>query len=355
MGNNCNNESSGRMVGDTEIIDDSIAFKGFTSGFLSKCGDQKFEVGKTYEFDGTHKLTFCKDLSDVFHFYPISVDNNKNRYCVIKFDNFNTKDLKSINDFQTNDGDYESISITILKELNEDEIQQMGNVKIHRNENGCLHHDKEAALTHYFGNGKKYREEWYFNGEYHRGGDKPAITWYAMNKKIPGSKYTIIEREEYYHYGLLHREKNSSEKDYPAVIDYKGSMVCSEEYYLNDESHREDGPAVVHYNKKGGLKMEIWYYNDIIHRDDGPAITNYYNNGRAFCEEWWCNGVLHKIDNSPAVYYYYRNGDVKEMQWFVNGVPSSDSGLIILKYFEHGRLATKIYISDNNNLVVGTP
>ena len=37
-------------------------------------------------------------------------------------------------------------------------------------------------------------------------------------------------------------------------------------WYLNDQLHREDGPA---YEHPGGTK--VWYLNGQCHRADGPA------------------------------------------------------------------------------------
>jgi NTP pyrophosphatase (non-canonical NTP hydrolase) len=49
---------------------------------------------------------------------------------------------------------------------------------------------------------------------------------------------------------------------------------------LNDELHREDGPAVEYSN---GDKR--WYLNDELHREDGPAVE--YADGTKY---WWLNG-----------------------------------------------------------------
>ena len=58
----------------------------------------------------------------------------------------------------------------------------------------------------------------------------------------------------------------------------KGSII----YLLNEQLHREDGPAVEYPN---GAKQ--WYINDQLHREDGPAVE--YSSGR---KEWYINGKL---------------------------------------------------------------
>ena len=50
-------------------------------------------------------------------------------------------------------------------------------------------------------------------------------------------------------------------------------------WYLNDQFHREDGPAIVYAN---GVKK--WFLNDKRHREDGPAIE--YADGKF---RWYLN------------------------------------------------------------------
>ena len=52
-------------------------------------------------------------------------------------------------------------------------------------------------------------------------------------------------------------------------------------WYLNDERHREDGPAIEWAN---GDKE--WYLNGKRHREDGPAIE--YDDGS---KAWYLNGT----------------------------------------------------------------
>jgi hypothetical protein len=52
-----------------------------------------------------------------------------------------------------------------------------------------------------------------------------------------------------------------------------------------------------------------WWLNDERHREDGPALE--YANGD---REWWINGQLHRLDG-PA--YEEADGD---REWWINGV-----------------------------------
>ena len=56
--------------------------------------------------------------------------------------------------------------------------------------------------------------------------------------------------------------------------------------------HREDGPAVEHYNGN-----KTWYLNGKLHRMDGPAVE--YADGS---KEWWINDeFIFTIGNSGEI------------------------------------------------------
>ena len=66
------------------------------------------------------------------------------------------------------------------------------------------------------------------------------------------------------------------------MIEYKVKVQENvTEWYLNNQLHREDGPAV---EWSDGDKY--WYLNGKRHREDGPAYIG--SNGH---KEWWINGV----------------------------------------------------------------
>lgn len=79
----------------------------------------------------------------------------------------------------------------------------------------------------------------------------------------------------------------------PAVI-----TKSDKSWYINGARHREDGPAIEYANGD-----YVWFKHGKKHRLDGP--TSIYNgtgyNGRPeWWEEWWVDGQLHKEDG-PAV------------------------------------------------------
>jgi hypothetical protein len=89
-----------------------------------------------------------------------------------------------------------------------------------------------------------------------------------------GNKYWLNNKDQF------HRE------DGPAVEHYDGTKS----WYLNGKHHRLDGPAVEYSN---GSKA--WWFNGKLHREDGPAIER--ANGD---KEWWINDKLHRLDG-PAL------------------------------------------------------
>ena len=62
-----------------------------------------------------------------------------------------------------------------------------------------------------------------------------------------------------------------------------------ESYRLNDERHREDGPAYISYRRDGSLRCKHYELEGELHREDGPAWIKYYDDGRIY-EEYWLNG-----------------------------------------------------------------
>ena len=62
----------------------------------------------------------------------------------------------------------------------------------------------------------------------------------------------------------------------PTMEEYANGDKC---WYLNDERHREDGPAI---ERASGYKS--WWLRDKRHREDGPAVE--HANGY---KSWWLN------------------------------------------------------------------
>lgn len=104
------------------------------------------------------------------------------------------------------------------------------------------------------------------------------------------------------------RFKDYSDKEKTLLL-LKGYTVSdhweAEYWSLNDQYHREDGPAIIRNN--GDVS---WYLNGKLHRLDGPAVI--YSNGTKY---WHVNGERHRLDGPAFVGAtgstgYYLNGAV---------------------------------------------
>lgn len=102
--------------------------------------------------------------------------------------------------------------------------------------------------------------------------------------------------QEYRLDGELHRE------DGPARIFSNGT----EHWRLNGKLHREDGPAI---SMPDGAKM--WYVNGLEHRIGGPAIL--HPNGENM---WYVNGLQHRIDGPASIEY---DIDAIMFTWYLDG------------------------------------
>jgi len=83
------------------------------------------------------------------------------------------------------------------------------------------------------------------------------------------------------------------------IVDTDGTQ----EWYVRDQLHRTDGPAVIHANGS-----QEWYVNNRLHRTDGPAVI--HANGS---QEWYVNNRLHRTDGPAVIYASGRQ------EWYVNG------------------------------------
>ena len=94
-------------------------------------------------------------------------------------------------------------------------------------------------------------------------------------------------------------------KTYRVEVDDDGDK----RWFLNNELHREDGPAV---ECADGTKM--WFLNGQLHRVDGSAVE--YADGS---KEWWLNNKLHRTDG-PAI--EWEDGS---KFWYLNGVEFTET------------------------------
>ena len=60
---------------------------------------------------------------------------------------------------------------------------------------------------------------------------------------------------------------------------YDNGKLWRETYRVNDELHREDGPAYIECYEDGQKLLEMYYLHGEIHRTDGPAIIEWDEDG----------------------------------------------------------------------------
>ena len=89
----------------------------------------------------------------------------------------------------------------------------------------------------------------------------------------------------------------------------------TQEWFLNGNRHREDGPAVIYPDG-----TQSWWVNNKLHREDGPAVI--YPDGT---KEWHVNGNYHREDGPVII-------DADESQcWYVHGKHIT---LDVIQWFE---------------------
>jgi hypothetical protein len=103
----------------------------------------------------------------------------------------------------------------------------------------------------------------------------------------------------------------------PIIKYYPNGQKWFEEWWLNGELHREDGPAIQFWRKNGQKEKEVWKNNGKDHRKDGPARQYWYSNGQKKIEIWLLNKKWHR-ENGPAYQDWSENGKKLFEQWFLN-------------------------------------
>jgi hypothetical protein len=86
-------------------------------------------------------------------------------------------------------------------------------------------------------------------------------------------------------------------KEYTVKVFSNGKQ----EWYLNDERHREDGPAIIWSDGQ-----QEWWSNDKRHREDGPAVI--FPDGT---QQWWLNDK--PITEEVNYWANERNIDLNDM------------------------------------------
>lgn len=103
-------------------------------------------------------------------------------------------------------------------------------------------------------------------------------------------------------------------------------MVIYYQDAIHKIKHRDNGPAITVYRTDGSLLAEHWYINNQLHRQDGPASIFYFPGLKHIMqEEWRCKGVLHRC-GAPAVTVYNKAGTVVWQEWYQLGKLHREGG-----------------------------
>jgi len=228
---------------------------------------------------------------------------------------------------------------------------------------GMMHREEGPAIETWFANGQVRRKAWYQSNvrhradgpasvEYYENGQMMSQEWYLNNNldRIDGPAQTFwwengnnklekwmrngdVNCEIFLNVCSIESFENGRVKaemkrrgEYMISSEWwENGVSKSEEWFLNGEAHRVGGPAVIMWNRAGGIITERWYLYNEPHRRGGPADTEWYDNGTIRQVMWYENGELHRLDG-PAVIIYDMAGNVEERQWWDEGtsVPAPD-------------------------------
>ena len=99
------------------------------------------------------------------------------------------------------------------------------------------------------------------------------------------------------------------------ILYYDNGNIKYEYYYLNNEWHREDGPAKMWYNESGQIGAKEYWINNQLHKEDGPAMIDYYEDSKVYISCYYLNYKLHRIDGPAKVCYNKDSSIEKEEYW----------------------------------------
>lgn len=114
------------------------------------------------------------------------------------------------------------------------------------------------------------------------------------------------------------------EKEFTIVKTTKGL----EEYKIDGQHHRKDGPAFIKYWDNGNKFKESWAFHGKIHRLNNPAVIMYYSDGAGpYYEAWYVNSKYHRLPictqynkkDMPAIIEYRHDGSIDGKYYYLNG------------------------------------
>jgi hypothetical protein len=206
--------------------------------------------------------------------------------------------------------------------------------KLHRD-----HRDGPALIdTNFEGRGVR-REEYCHEGTWHRpSAEGPAV----IETDTSGRRVLEI----YIEHGLRNRDP----KEGPAwrcIADGRESL----EYNVDDQLHREDGPAVIICDAQSGAVLtEAWYRRGTAHRECGPAVVTRTPDGYR-TESWYCEGELHRDPtDGPAHIFYSPELDETRAEYYCRALLHRDDGPArILRNTQSGTVTEEYWINNEKH------
>lgn len=136
-----------------------------------------------------------------------------------------------------------------------------------------------------------------------------AFKWLSVFKWISDAEEIRLEKEyTFKNNWIMYMDANEVEPYY-----------C-ELYTLDEMWHRRDGPAYSEYYRNGNLRLYKWKFRGRHHRIDGPACVEFHTHGRI--EIYLQFNKLHREDG-PAIVHYDKNNVICKEEWFLDGYKTS--------------------------------
>jgi hypothetical protein len=102
-------------------------------------------------------------------------------------------------------------------------------------------------------------------------------------------------------------------------IDLDSGVVVKEAYRMGQKLHRDpsEGPAVIERAPETGqITVEEYYVNGLKHRDDGPAVSSWFKRG-CVLETYYIKGRQRNPAKGPALRQYNLETGIVEMEEYL--------------------------------------
>lgn len=156
-----------------------------------------------------------------------------------------------------------------------------------------------------------------------------------------------------------HVNGQRSKKDGPALVLYDHRQITKEEWYNDGKLHRNGGPASITYDasnepasitydtrceEEQRVYEEAWFIDGVRHRDDGPAVKRYYE-GNLIEAYWYKHGQINRDYDAPAFVKYDVKGKITQEIWALKGKIHRIGGPAISKY-KNGSIVENMWYND---------